>query len=369
MWQCKKSLAVAIAVVAALLPPGVSRAQECNETAPNMLLVVDLSGSMDDYVSGWSGPTKWDVVKGAVKSIADKYALNSIRFGLELFADPDQSGNCTAGKIHVGIADNNAAAIQNKMNAESPWSNTPIKGALDTANAYQGIRDATRSNYVLLFTDGQETCDADQRAPVQAVKNLRANNIKTFVVGFGSGVDSALLAEMAAEGGTARPVPPHYYAADTSVELSDAFEEIASIISAIGGPCSVPGLLGVCAQSEWSCSNGNVVCLQENWPSVETCDGLDNNCDGPIDEDLIRLCPADGGTGVQVCSSGTWGECVVDYDGAIPDSGPMDAGSPDTGTPDAGAPDTGTPDTETPDRRLRIIKFTFHEFLACGLTV
>jgi hypothetical protein len=310
-----------------------------------MLLVVDVSGSMMDTVGGPGSPTRWDVVKDAVKSITDKYASNSIRFGLELFADPDQSGSCTANKIHVGIADNNALPIQNKMNAESPWSNTPIKAALDTANGYQGLRDATRANYVLLFTDGMETCDYDARAPVQSVKNLRANNIKTFVVGFGSGVDEALLGEMATEGGTARPVPPYYYAANTSAELSDAFEEIASIIAAIGGPCFVSGLQGVCADSQWSCQNGNVVCLQKNWPTAEACDGLDNNCDGPVDENLVQLCSADGGTGVQICSNGTWGECIANYDGAFPDAAPFDAGTPDTGTPDAGMPDAGYVDT------------------------
>ncbi|MBI5526022.1 MAG: VWA domain-containing protein [Deltaproteobacteria bacterium] len=338
----------------------VAQAQECNATAPNMLLVVDLSGSMDEAVGGTpGGASKWEIVKAAVKTITDKYGSNSIRFGLELFADPDQSDYCKAAKVHIGVADDNAAAIQGRMNSEMPWSNTPLKGALDTAGGYQGLRDAARSNYVLLLTDGQETCDADSQGCVQSVTNLMANDVKTFVVGFGSSVDAAVLNAMATEGGTARPVQPFFYAVDSSAGLADAFEQIASMISAIGGPCTVAGRLGECAKGEWGCQNGYVVCTQVNFPAIESCDGLDNNCDGDVDENLTRACPTDGGTGAQICTNGAWDTCISDndasFDSGLADSGPTDVGAgdaqtcgddcvTDTGLQDSGSPDSGVID-------------------------
>ncbi len=45
----------------------------------------------------------------------------------------------------------------------------------------------------------------------------------------------------------------------------------------------------------------------------ETCDGVDNDCDVAVDEDVSRTCGSDVGacrTGVETCTAGTWGACV-----------------------------------------------------------
>ena len=45
------------------------------------------------------------------------------------------------------------------------------------------------------------------------------------------------------------------------------------------------GALGVCAAGIQSCINGGEVCIQQEDPSDEVCDRLDNDCDGERDED------------------------------------------------------------------------------------
>jgi hypothetical protein len=54
-----------------------------------------------------------------------------------------------------------------------------------------------------------------------------------------------------------------------------------------GAACTIPGLLGVCTQGQTSCAAGPLVCQQVNQPSPDVCDGQDNDCDGVVDEGYV----------------------------------------------------------------------------------
>ncbi len=84
-----------------------------------------------------------------------------------------------------------------------------------------------------------------------------------------------------------------------------------------GGSCNT-GLPGVCSSGTTTCSSGSLTCVQDTLPSSEACNGLDDDCDGSVDESLIRSCyTGPGGTldvgvcqgGLQTCSAGTWDSC------------------------------------------------------------
>ncbi len=201
---------------------GLSRpaqAQLCGDK-PDMLIVLDRSGSM--------ATTKWTQAKAAVNAVV---AANTgaIRFGLLLFPYPDY---CSVSGVQVAVGNNTGSAISSTLNATSAsGSATPIAAALSSAYSYLVTIDPGKKKYVLLITDGSENCNAN---PVSAVATLYGAGIKTFVVGFGSGVNSTQLNSMAQAGGTALSGSTKYYQANNQSQLSAALKAIAGQVNCCG---------------------------------------------------------------------------------------------------------------------------------------
>jgi len=66
--------------------------------------------------------------------------------------------------------------------------------------------------------------------------------------------------------------------------------------------------VGVCQTGVQTCTAGSYgACAGQVVPSVEVCDGLDNDCNGNVDESLTRSCYAGptGTAGVGICRAGS----------------------------------------------------------------
>jgi MYXO-CTERM domain-containing protein len=155
-----------------------------------------------------------------------------MRFGIGTF--PDGTVECTTGALRMPIAEGQGAQVATYVQQDGPdGEGTPIAASVEAiSQADPALTDTTRDNFVLLVTDGAENCDGMPPVAVQGLMN-RTPQVRTFVVGFGNGVDENELNAMADAGGTARMGDPRYYQADDRPALETALNEIA--ITVTGG--------------------------------------------------------------------------------------------------------------------------------------
>ncbi len=271
-------------------------AQVCEK--PNILILLDRSGSMQGQ--------KWSSAVNAINFILNNYSQKA-RFGLGMFPS---NNDCGSGKIYVNVGDNTSSSIMSTLNSTSPDGMTPMAASINTMNQYPDLKDPNRRNFLLLITDGADTCAADvTNDPVKAVTNLYNNiqHVHTYVVGFGSGVDANVLNNMAQAGHTARSTAPYYYQADNQSQLQQALQEIIErslqeICDNKDNDCDnkidedFPQKNTMCTKTQGGCvATGVYVCNQTGDgvecnaqfnPTEEVCDGIDNDCDGEIDENV-----------------------------------------------------------------------------------
>ncbi len=92
-------------------------------------------------------------------------------------------------------------------------------------------------------------------------------------------------------------------------DCDGAVDEGCSCKNGATRPC---GSIGECKGIQ-HCINGKWDSKCENLvkPQPEKCDGKDNDCDGKIDENLVRPCKTICGVGKETCLSGHWKNCTA----------------------------------------------------------
>ncbi|MCB9546194.1 MAG: VWA domain-containing protein [Myxococcales bacterium] len=305
----------AVALLLALA--GVARAQQpvaaCEE--PNVLIVLDRSGSM---LEG----RKWEQATEAITQVVRTFE-HVIRFGLMVF--PWQ-GPCFVERsqaVRVAPAPLNGPAVRQALPGLRPERDgaTPLGTALDEASGYLiGQSLDGRRGFIVILTDGMETCDGN---PVRAAEGaFTIDGFPVFVVGFGGGVDRGTLNRMAQVGGTGQA-----YQANDGRQLFEVFQAIvdaatAEVCDGVDNDCDGRVDEGIAPEPcETPCGSGERLCVDGGLSEcrggdipAEVCDAVDNDCDAAIDEVQAYPCTTvSGNPGTVACVEGVLsGDCAPD---------------------------------------------------------
>jgi hypothetical protein len=168
----------------------------------------------------------------------------------ELGGTSANNKQCQAGQIFFPPNTGNGVAIANALDPEvqSMCVSTPIAAALDTAkNALAPLATPKRKQFVLLVTDGGETCAGT--TSIGIVQGMFATGVPTYVIGFGAanggGVNVSLLNNLACAGHTAANFATACVQGDGGGYVAKTPNGAALFLAAQDGPALEAALQGI----------------------------------------------------------------------------------------------------------------------------
>jgi len=239
----------------------------------SVLFVVDRSGSMtcnappvqsvescnlDPKRQDLAQPSRWEITSEALDETFGSLMGSAAAVGLSMFSVDGYCGVDSTPMVGLdAVSARQHQALSEAMHDAEPAGGTPIVGAV--ISAYHHLHEEARASgnrYVVLITDGEESCGtlgvAEDQADLLAartrllnveVQKARDANIRTFVVGTpGSEGARAFLSELAFRGGTARTLDCLHAANDATqgdchFDLTTE-QDFATVLSATLGKIS-----------------------------------------------------------------------------------------------------------------------------------
>lgn len=184
------------------------------------VLVIDLSGSMDEAGSG--GTTKMQAAKQAARQLIFQLGQDNSQLGASHEVAVVGFGN-TAHAVATFSSD--PASLDDEIQGLSSSGQTNLSGGFDLANDLLRSRANSSLRFLILMTDGQpsvglESLDEFLAGPVADAESL---NVCVMTVAFGSDANEALLRGIA-QGSSCGG----FYSARNALELRAAYAQAAA---------------------------------------------------------------------------------------------------------------------------------------------
>lgn len=199
-------------------PPPTSGLPYLRPVAPNVMLVVDRSGSMEEHWGNLLHLTPYIEAMGDLT-----------RTGLAYFPDDGYCG--VEDSIEIPIAEGTAGDIMQSINSNHPAGGTPLSQVLDHLREHGRLQDPYRDNVLILVGDGQPTCDGDIASAIDAAAEWAGLevSVKMHFIGFDAGAANDTFSDMAAAAGEG-----FHYEADNITDLLDRLGRVAASLDACG---------------------------------------------------------------------------------------------------------------------------------------
>lgn len=175
--------------------------------SPNVLLVVDRSGSMATEMS--PGMTRWMTAKTVIEEITvDLERPGPCNDPLDATCDPIRWGLgffSSTGSLRVEPGEDSASSINADIAATRPSGQTQTHTGVDVLKRSRRLLTDDRPQVAVLVTDGAPDSAVTARQAVRDICSLRDRSqapVTTYVVGFGPGSNQRVNGFMAAAGGT-----------------------------------------------------------------------------------------------------------------------------------------------------------------------
>lgn len=232
----------------------------------DIVLVLDVSGSMDDLINGYGSQDKIDVLKSAVKGFIDKVAEKSpnssiavVKFAgkekTETGNDKYKSGgyyyNYSQTVIDLTAAGTGAAALKDAVNALDPDGSTAADYGMNRAKSIiDSVKNNDHQKVVIMFTDGEPNHSSGFETDVandaiKASKSIKEAGATVYTIGcFGTTpsdtsdtgkymnyVSSNYPNATSMTSGGAKADPANYYkTVSNAADLNNIFTDISQTI-------------------------------------------------------------------------------------------------------------------------------------------
>jgi len=135
----------------------------------------------------WDKQTRMDAAKDIlIQSVEKLRGVPNLEIALRVYGHQSEVTNtyqdCADTKLEVPFAANTVDAIQTKVRTIKAKGATPIARSLEASAG--DFPDTLARNFIILITDGLESCDND---PCLIAKKLKDKGVKVtpFVIGLG----------------------------------------------------------------------------------------------------------------------------------------------------------------------------------------
>lgn len=170
----------------------------------DIVLVLDVSGSMDDPINGYGSQDKIDVLKSAVKGFIDKVAEKSPNSSIAVvkFAGKEKTEtgndkyksrgyyyNYSQTVIDLTAAGTGAAALKDAVNALDPDGSTAADYGMNRAKSIiDSVKNNDHQKVVIMFTDGEPNHSSGFETDVandaiKASKSIKEAGATVYTIG------------------------------------------------------------------------------------------------------------------------------------------------------------------------------------------